>query len=293
MLQLSQFELPLQPNQVPSGYDWDGRDISSASSTSACNSAVLTRDTFLGEPACIICGRTFPVEHCYIISPSEHKTWVKLREKGWIPQKAKRLGEHESRNGLTLCSNHRVTFDKHYFFIRYSPDIRKFVFINYSGNSDYKEYHGKAVALEIDDPHAPFPALLIIHEMRVRGFHPFQDPDLPIPNEIPWQDWLQHYGAISDSGTFNRTSPPKTTSSTSQQELQAQPAMMGMGTSSTASKSGLTRTLTPLNSNLIAEILAATQASVSWKACVMEETSWDGTAEENIKKYMSDVGVDS
>lgn len=129
--------------------------------------------------------------------------------------------------------------------------------------------------------------------MRVRGFHPFQDPDLPIPNEIPWQDWLQHYGAISDSGTFNRTSPPKTTSSTSQQELQAQPAMMGMGTSSTASKSGLTRTLTPLNSNLIAEILAATQASVSWKACVMEETSWDGTAEENIKKYMSDVGVDS
>jgi len=30
----------------------------------------------------------------------------------------------------------------------------------------------------------------------------------------------------------------------------------------------------------------------SWKACQMDGTSWAGTAEENIQKYVSSIGVE-
>ena len=49
----------------------------------------------------------------------------------------------------------------------------------------------------------------------------------------------------------------------------------------------------PLNADVIDDILAATYASASWKACQMEGTSWAGTGEENIKKYVSSIGVQS
>jgi hypothetical protein len=208
---------------------------------------------------------------------------------GWIPGGAKEHGEHEPRNGLTMCKNHHDGFDRYYFFMRYFPELRKFVFINYGGEPEYEAYHYKAIALNIDDRHAPFPALFIIHEMRVRGFRPFQPLDPPVPDEIQWQDWLPRTGAINDSGTFNRASPPQATSSTLQHQSQAHLTMTGIGT--TSSGHG-TRTLA-LNSNVIADILAATRASPSWKACVMEGTSWDGTAEDNIQKYMSTVGVEN
>lgn len=47
-----------------------------------------------------------------------------------------------------------------------------------------------------------------------------------------------------------------------------------------------------LNNDFIADILAATHAMPSWKACVMEGTSWDGTAEENVQRYISSIGVE-
>jgi len=46
-----------------------------------------------------------------------------------------------------------------------------------------------------------------------------------------------------------------------------------------------------LNPDVIADILAATRAMPSWKACQMEGTGWTGTAEENIQKYVSSIGV--
>ena len=47
-----------------------------------------------------------------------------------------------------------------------------------------------------------------------------------------------------------------------------------------------------MNDNLIAEILAVQRTMPTWKACVIEGTSWDGTAEDNIRRYMSTVGVE-
>lgn len=43
------------------------------------------------------------------------------------------------------------------------------------------------------------------------------------------------------------------------------------------------------NADVIQKILSATRESASWKACVQEGTSWDGTADENIAKYKSMV----
>lgn len=42
---------------------------------------------------------------------------------GWIPGGAKEHGEHEPRNGLTMCKNHHDGFDRYYFFMRYFPEV--------------------------------------------------------------------------------------------------------------------------------------------------------------------------
>jgi hypothetical protein len=42
-----------------------------------------------------------------------------------------------------------------------------------------------------------------------------------------------------------------------------------------------------LNADVITDILTATCAMLSWKACQIEGMSWTGTAEENIQKYAS------
>ena len=46
--------------------------------------------------------------------------------------------------------------------------------------------HGKAIALDFSDRHAPFPSAFIIHEMRVSKFHPFSPVDLNVEDDILW-----------------------------------------------------------------------------------------------------------
>ena len=155
--------------------------------------------------------------------------------------------------------------------------------INYSGHADLQQYHGKAIALDIKDRYAPFPSLFIIHEMRVRGFHPFQPVTPTIADGIHWQDWIssgQVFDNVSDS--FKRDSlPPNSNDRPAETQLPFHPMTMA--------PSGQ-RTLA-LNADVIADILAATHAMPSWKACVVEGTSWTGTAEENIEKYISSIGA--
>ena len=161
--------------------------------------------------------------------------------------------------------------------------------MNYSKDKDVElaPYHGKAIALDINDRYAPFPSLFIIHEMRVRGFHPFDFINPSIPSSIAWQDWVTTSEVLNTSGSFIRESPPWTrTGSTPPPQFQPMASAMSGG----KSESGVSR-LAPLDNNLINQILEATYAMPSWKACMIEGTSWDGTAEENIKKYVSDIGV--
>ena len=157
------------------------------------------------------------------------------------------------------------------------------MFINYSGHEYLQKFHGKAIALDIKDRYAPFPSLFIIHEIRVRGFHPFQPVAPTVPDDILWQDWILS-GQVFDntSNSFKRDSlPPNDNGRSAEAQLPFHPM-------TTAPSSQ--RTLA-LNADIIADILAATRAMPSWKACEVEGTSWTGTAEENIQKYISSIGA--
>ena len=111
-----------------------------------------------------------------------------------------------------------------------------------------------------------------------------------MPDDIPWQDWILSDGVFSNiSDSFNRDKPPRNrysnTSASAQAQQQFQPATMNAGDASSG------RRVVAMNADAISDILAATYAIPSWKACQMEGTRWTGTGEENIKKYVSSIGV--
>ncbi len=119
--------------------------------------------------------------------------------------------------------------------------------------------------------------------MRVRGFHPFRPVAPTVPDDIPWEDWIVSNHVFDDaSDSFKHDRPPRNLSHGS---AQAQPPFHPMTTASSGQHT------VALNADIIADILAATRAMPSWKACQIEGTSWTGTAEENIKKYVSSIGV--
>jgi hypothetical protein len=203
-----------------------------------------------------------------------------------------------------MCSNHHILFDGYTFFIRFFPDvsliclcfeseysqeqIQKFVFINYPDEPTLRKFHGKAIALDIKDRYAPFPSLFIIHEMRVRGFHPFAPPIPSVPSDPAWQDWILSDSIFDNvSGSFKRNAPSRNRNSTD--TVQPQP-LFPPATTNAGSASSSGRTIA-LNPDVIADILAATRAMPSWKACQVEGTDWTGTAEENTRKYVSTIGV--
>jgi hypothetical protein len=111
-----------------------------------------------------------------------------------------------------------------------------------------------------------------------------------MPDDIPWQDWILSDGVLSNiSGSFNHDKPPCNRSSNNtasvQAQLQFQPTTMNAGDASS------NRRVVAMNEDVISDILAATHAMPSWKTCQMEGTTWTGTGEENIKKYVSSIGV--
>ena len=199
-----------------------------------------------------------------------------------------------------MCSNHRLLLENYGFFIHFFPDVslihlrivdkcstfntkqsRKFVFVNYSNESFFYQFHGKAITLDIRDRHVPFPSLFIIHENRVRGFQPFQPVTPDMPRDIRWQDWISTGHVFNNtSGSFIRDKPLGNNNDNNIVSAQLQLPIMGTGG---ASSGGCTL---EINQNVIADILVATRAISSWKACQMEDTSWTSTAEENIKKYI-------
>jgi len=92
------------------------------------------------------------------------------------------------------------------------------------------------------------------------------------------------------SGSFNREKPPLSHdfySNNSASQLQFQPMTMNTLAGDVSSK----QHVVTMNEDVVNDILAATHAMPSWKACQMEGTTWTGTGEENIKKYVSSIGV--
>jgi len=63
-------------------------------------------------------------------------------------------------------------------------------------------FHGKAVLLDIDDPFVPFPAVFLVHEIRVRVRWPFLEDAKDIPQVTEWVDWLK--SAVDANGAIDR-----------------------------------------------------------------------------------------
>jgi len=187
------------------GYGWEeGHDLR----ITAFSQAISQHDMVIGQRRCVVCGAApFPeLGRCHIVG---QEIWSDLRRRGWVPSQTMEEPQLEPRNGLDLCGNHSVAFKSYSFFIRFFPDIQKFVFVNYYDISDFQKFHGKAVALDIKDHDAPFPSLFIIHEIRTRGFQPFIPVNPDVPNGIHWRDWIPLDGVSEDvSHSFRRNSLP-------------------------------------------------------------------------------------
>ena len=234
--------------------------------------------------------------------------WDKLKSHCWIPGGAKTSPEHEPRGGFLLCANHHKDFDQYKYFIRFIPSVsmvhlyfrtsphviqvQKFVFVNYSGSLDDTHLDGKAIALDAHHRYTVFPSLFIIHECRVRGFHPFEPVETDLPDDVPWQDWILANNIVNQQtdSLIHERSQGGTLAHTGT-VIQRDMGRQSWGTTD-AGELSHRNTLAPLNDGTIAEILAFTRSMQSWKACEVEGTSWDGTAEENIKKYVEQIGVD-
>ena len=144
-----------------------------------------------------------------------------------------------------------------------------------------QQFDSKAIALDVTDKYAPFLCLFIIHEMRVRGHNPFRTANIDVPANIAWQDWVTTLGVLREDGgpgLFRRDGP--------RIDFVRDPLLQLPATMTETNTGGLSGTgisLAP-DQNAVLEILAASRPMPSWKACVMEGTSWEGSAEENIEK---------
>ncbi|OCB86384.1 hypothetical protein A7U60_g6502 [Sanghuangporus baumii] len=266
---LPTFQLPLIPGGPPDGFGWEQREFSDLSRTTAFIAGINERDKFLGR--------------------NRHSGSVSRGAIGFLKRRknVQNMNRAMAFSCVGTITVHLMNIISLYVF---SPmkQVRKFVFINHSRDEDFQEFHGKAIALDNRDRYAPFPSLFIIHEMRVRGRHPFQPSDIDLPDDIPWQQRISAGGVYNDvSDSFNRRAPPGSRSGNVSARPLPQTWRATKGTGDTLPGG---RRIT-LNADVIAEILAATRASPSWKACKMEGISWDGTAEENIQKYVSSIGV--
>jgi len=175
------------------------------------------------------------------------------------------------------------------FFIRFQPTTGRFIFVHYDsyGLTDHlAPLHGKAIALDINDKRAPIPTLFLVHEYMVRGRN-FYQPKTSVEVTDNFQDWIINDGVLSvnDDGqsfSFRRDTPARGSRGRSrafQAPLSTAP-------------SGSRTFISPPTAGLVEELLAYQRTMPSWKAWQKESMGWEGTAEENTKKYVENVGVD-
>jgi hypothetical protein len=123
--------------------------------------------------------------------------------------------------------------------------------------------------------------------MRVRGFHPFAPVAPDTDDDSPWQDWIVTDSIFDgETNSFKHESPPAALGSCNISSQQP-PQFQTSGGGASSNKRSLA-----LNADVISEVLAATHAMPSWKACEIEGMSWPGTAEENIQKYVASIGTE-
>jgi len=119
-----------------------------------------------------------------------------------------------------------------------------------------KQFHGKAIALDIKDMHAPLPLLFLVHEYTVRGMN-FYQPTLDMQVTSGWQGWLVDEGVVNEtddgSFTFNREAPTRP------------PAGTAPTTTQVVSTPGSSFVILPPTADLVEELMACQRAMPGWK----------------------------
>ncbi|KAF8500812.1 hypothetical protein F5888DRAFT_1905132 [Russula emetica] len=254
MSQLNLYPLPYTAPQPPQELVRPVQTVSGRSDTAAFATGLEDRDVFLGKRRCVICGYEDNLQHCHIVGRTDIETWTLLKQLGWSPVGVKESPGHESRNGLLMCPNHCLGFNKLLFFIRYQPTTKRYIYVHYNNCGHLAQFHGKAIGLNIEDTRAPLPLLFLAHE---------------------YSDWMIREGMVNEkedgSFTFNRKAP----------------------TSGPLAASGSRSLVMPPTADLTEELKAYQHTMPSWKAWLREAMGWEGTAEENTKKYVENIGVES
>jgi hypothetical protein len=125
----------------------------------------------------------------------------------------------------------------------------------------------------IDTKRCPLPTAFLWHECRVRGFHPTcGDREVTIHTGGNIFGVTGHNGVL---GTGNERS-----------------SILNIHASGEDPDDVISFTPVPLVGDNLVSWLAAARQHSSWKDCVVENMSWDGTAAENIDKYQREVGVE-
>ncbi|KAJ7449610.1 hypothetical protein FB451DRAFT_1287448 [Mycena latifolia] len=287
---------PLPTGIPPLPYKWkSGRK--SDSDTTAFDTGLDARDQIWGNPVCVVCGTTTDLQYTHIIPQSQdgQRKWQELRARNYVPAEAKDSPVTEPRNGLLFCVQHHFYFDNYRAFIRYFPDTKAYVWLEFTRNLipvqgnivmplPRSEFHGKKLYLDADHPRAPIYSLFLIHESIARGHHPFlatpveDGVDLTNPSYPNWvATWL------SLAAGQGPTSP----------------ATSSLTTPTSSSMTGVTETgggdfgnVASMRAADVAAILNATHSSNTWRSCVREAIHFDGSAQENIEKYAKRVGFE-
>lgn len=128
--------------------------------------------------------------------------------------------------------------------------------------------------------------------MRVRGFNPFQAPIIELGIDPSWQDWISDFDVFDSSKcVFKRDRkqrgpdpPGANPSSTS----------MPPASSTAAASSSRTRTILigPPDEDVIDDVLTSMHAMPTWRAEVLEGMIWDGTADENVRQYVTGMQLE-
>ncbi|KAF8816794.1 hypothetical protein BYT27DRAFT_7076396, partial [Phlegmacium glaucopus] len=209
--------------------------------------------------------------------------WSDCCDRGYIPLSAKSV-EHEPRNGMLLCPNHYIHFNSCACFLRWIPEIHMIVFINFSREPDLEPYHGRAVFLKFQDHHFPFPAIFLLHEARVRARWPFLG-DRHLNSPITWQDaFLSHINNDGNLLLAGNIAPPTAPDTLAPSGILPASLLDNGNGSRDRLMDGSTVNVS-WNSDQITKVLRSSRQLPTWKACIAEGTSWDGTAEENVEKY--------
>ncbi|KAF8817172.1 hypothetical protein BYT27DRAFT_7153801 [Phlegmacium glaucopus] len=190
----------------------------------------------------------------------------------YIPNYAKSV-HHETRNGILMCATHHRAFNHHLFYIQWHSETNEFVVINHSQHPAYESIHGNVLHFNTNTKQCPFPTTFLWHECRVRGFNPTYG-DRPV---------IIKRGGLRGGGFFGRCDGAG---------AGAGEQVEGHDANASGHDDTNTLTFTPMHmgdDNFAAWLKAAQQHS-SWKDCVIENLSWNGTAAENIEKYQHEVG---